>query len=549
MEFEGSNYFRFRLALSLISGKTITIKNIRKKKKNIYENEYEYSHKQEIEQEHEGLYEYEAKLLKLIDKLCDDTIITINEDGTELYFKPGFLIGNVKEEVRISDLNISFNCGKERSITYFIEFLLMVIPFFKNPVKLLLKGITDDNVDRTIYTCKIISEHFFKNVLKLDDFLSINILKRGIKSNALNGEVLFFMNNIKTINPFDISDAGLVQKITGSILCNNMSLVFQNKLMNFTKKYLHNFITYINFEIEKPKNSKYNNGKITNHTNSNNYNSKVNNNTNQEENHFISFSIFAHTKNNCIYGTDICLDTNMLNHVNDLILTTNTINNNSFMHIKPEQIRMNEIISLHNKNPNEQKQTNKNIKYKKNVQELNIKNVYEDDINKLCSVSSKKDIKEVNTNNCNVYNDNVNNDNVNNDNVYNDNVNNDNVYNDNVNYGSLNKTQDILHKADICERLGFFVALNILNEIKGLPSIDTNYQWLPILFMALSNDIAVSTICLKTLTPYSIALIRLLRDFFNVVFDIKKVKISQIDYSYTIKCVGINYGSFSKKTF
>uniref|UniRef100_A0A8C9GFL3 RNA 3'-terminal phosphate cyclase domain-containing protein n=1 Tax=Piliocolobus tephrosceles TaxID=591936 RepID=A0A8C9GFL3_9PRIM len=526
MEFEGSNYFRFRLALSLISGKIITIKNIRKKKKSNHGNEYSHKndHKDEGLYEHEGLYEYEAKLLKLIDKLCDDTIITINESGTELYFKPGFLIGNVKEEVRISDLNISFNCGKERSITYFIEFLLMVIPFFKNPVKLLLKGITDDNLDRTVCTCKIISEHFFKNVLKFDnDFLSINILKRGIKSNDLNGEVLFFMNNIKTINPFDISDAGLVQKITGSIICNNMSLVFQNKLMNFTKKYLYNFIPYINFEIEKPKNRKYSNGKITNHTISNNSisnSSKINSSTHQEESHFISFSLFAHTKNNCIYGTDICLDTNMLNHVNDMIQTTNASNINSFMHFKPEQIRMNETMSLHNENKNEQKQRNENIKYKKSVQELNIKNVYDNDINESYSLSSEKNIEGVKTNNGNVNNNDL-----------------------------LNKTHNILHKADIYERLGFFLALNILNEIKGLPSVDTNYQWLPILYMALANDIAVSTICLKTLTPYSIALIRLLRDFFNVVFDIKKVEISQIDYSYTIKCVGINYGNFSKKTF
>lgn len=233
MEFGGSNYFRFRLALSLISGKEITIKNIRKKNSHKKTSKDEEIDDNEI---NEGLQEYEAKILKLIDKLCDDTIIKINEDGDELYFKPGFLIGNVNDEVKISDLNNTFHCGNERSISYFLEFLIMIVPFFKNPVKLLLKGITDDQIDRTVYTCKIVCENFFKTFLNVnDDFLNITILKRGTKLDA-TGEVSFFMNNLKMVNSFDMHDAGLVKKITGTIVCNKMSMIFRNKIVNCAKK-------------------------------------------------------------------------------------------------------------------------------------------------------------------------------------------------------------------------------------------------------------------------------------------------------------------------
>ncbi|EUD69208.1 RNA 3'-terminal phosphate cyclase-like protein [Plasmodium inui San Antonio 1] len=111
------------------------------------------------------------------------------------------------------------------------------------------------------------------------------------------------------------------------------------------------------------------------------------------------------------------------------------------------------------------------------------------------------------------------------------------------------KQNKTLHDADIYERLGFFIALKMMNEIKGLPSVDSNYQWLPLLYMALGNDLAVSKISLSIVKPYSIALIRLLRDFFSVVFDIKKVENSPMDHSYVIKCVGIGYRNISKKTF
>ncbi|EUD69209.1 RNA 3'-terminal phosphate cyclase [Plasmodium inui San Antonio 1] len=249
MEFTGSNFLRFRLALSMISGKAITIKNIRKRKKKKKSGRDD----QGDGVEKEGLREYEAKLLRLIDKLCDDTTIKINEEGDELYFKPGFLMGNVNDEVRISDLDNTFHCGKERSITYFLEFLLMVTPFFKNPVKLILKGITDDSIDTTVHTCKIVSEHFFKNILKFDDhFLNITIVRRGIQSDC-SGEVVFFMDNLKTVTPFDIHDPGVVKKIAGTIVCNKISAVFRNKLMNFAKKNLLSFTPYVSIQVEDPK--------------------------------------------------------------------------------------------------------------------------------------------------------------------------------------------------------------------------------------------------------------------------------------------------------
>jgi hypothetical protein len=64
LHFEGSNFFRVRLSLSLLSGKAITIGNIRGR------------------EEDPGIKEYEASLIRLVDKMTNGSKIEINETGT-----------------------------------------------------------------------------------------------------------------------------------------------------------------------------------------------------------------------------------------------------------------------------------------------------------------------------------------------------------------------------------------------------------------------------------------------------------------------------------
>ncbi|KEG04777.1 RNA 3'-terminal phosphate cyclase-like protein, putative [Plasmodium vinckei vinckei] len=578
MEFFGSNYFRFRLALSLISGKAITIKNIRKKNSQKKINKDDEIDDNEIK---EGLQEYEAKILKLIDKLCDDTTIKINEYGDELYFKPGFLIGNVNDEVRISDLNNTFHCGNERSISYFLEFLIMIVPFFKNPVKLLLKGITDDQIDRTVYTCKIVCENFFKTFLNVNnDFLNITILKRGTKLDA-TGEVSFFMNNLKMINSFDMHDAGLVKRITGTIVCNQISMIFRNKIVNCAKKNLHNFTPYVSIEVEKEKKNSYPN-------------------KNNSQNNFMSLSLFAQTKNKCIYGTDLYVDKFMLQHVKDMLASRTDdslpmqlgghkwdegeMGENEEEDEEEEEEEDDEEDEVEEddeeekiddsngdeeeddeeddeededeEEDEEEDDDKENEVEKEEAEKIDGNDDEEDDEDEaedeMAEKTDDNDDEEEDDENEGDENEislgNKTKHQLNNRDNYPLNDEN-NEMNNISNIDASKEEPKTLHDADIYERLGFFISLKLMNEIKGLSSIDSSYQWLPLLYMALANDTAVSKISLNALKPYSIVLIRLLRDFFSVVFDIKKVEKSQIEYSYLIKCVGIGYRNFSKKTF
>lgn len=77
--YKGSNFFRQRLVLSVLSGKSVKINEIR------------------VLEDEPGLKEYEVNLIRLLDKLTNGTIIELNETGTSLYFQPGLLHGGTIE--------------------------------------------------------------------------------------------------------------------------------------------------------------------------------------------------------------------------------------------------------------------------------------------------------------------------------------------------------------------------------------------------------------------------------------------------------------------
>jgi RNA 3'-terminal phosphate cyclase len=64
--------------------------------------------------------------------------------GTTVYYKPGFIVGG----------KVDHDCGKERGVGYFLELLVCLAPFGKEPLRATLSGITNhsDNYDMTVRT-------------------------------------------------------------------------------------------------------------------------------------------------------------------------------------------------------------------------------------------------------------------------------------------------------------------------------------------------------------------------------------------------------------
>lgn len=88
--YKGSNFLRQRLILSVLSGKTVQITDIR------------------VNDDEPGLREFEVSLLKLIDKVTNGTISELNETGTSLFFQPGLLHGGAIEH----DCSVQRGLGK-----------------------------------------------------------------------------------------------------------------------------------------------------------------------------------------------------------------------------------------------------------------------------------------------------------------------------------------------------------------------------------------------------------------------------------------------------
>jgi RNA 3'-terminal phosphate cyclase-like protein len=228
--FEGSNCFRQRLVLSVLTGKTLIINKIRHK---------------DIES---GINESEMNLLKLIEKVTNGSNIYVDESGTQLRFKPGILFGG----------QIDHNCGLDRSIAYYIEVLLMLSPFCKRPIEATLEGITNDQIDASVDAIKHSSLSVIKRFLGAADNneLEIKIVSRGLRPLG-GGTVTFKCPVRRVLRPLQLLESGKVKRIRGVAFATRVSPQMANRMVDIAKGILLKYIPdiYIYTDHLKGKNS------------------------------------------------------------------------------------------------------------------------------------------------------------------------------------------------------------------------------------------------------------------------------------------------------
>jgi RNA 3'-terminal phosphate cyclase-like protein len=195
---DGAVQFRQRLAVSLLSHRTILIKNIR------FES-----------LDHPGLMEHEASFLRLLDKMTNGTRVEINATGTQLRFKPGVLIGG----------EIEHFCSGNRSIGWFLEGIMPLAPFGKHDLSLNLEGITDGtcfqdpSVDYIKASILPVMSAFGIGTDKDESPPpSIQINQRGAAPNGIHGKIYFFCPIVKVLTPINLVDTGLIKRIRGTVI-------------------------------------------------------------------------------------------------------------------------------------------------------------------------------------------------------------------------------------------------------------------------------------------------------------------------------------------
>uniref|UniRef100_A0A673WV71 RNA 3'-terminal phosphate cyclase-like protein n=2 Tax=Salmo trutta TaxID=8032 RepID=A0A673WV71_SALTR len=227
LTYDGCNFFRQRLVLSTLSGKRVKIRNIRSKDDN------------------PGLRDFEASFIRLLDKVTNGTRIEINQTGTVLFYQPGLLYGGVVEH----------ECNTQRSVGYYLEALLMLAPFMKNPLKAVLKGVTNDPTDPSVDQLKYTSIPVMKKFGIDGEGLELKVVKRGMAPGG-GGEVLFTCPVRKTLRPVQLSEPGKIKRIRGIAYSVRVSPQMANRIVDSARSILNKFIPDIYIYTDHMKGDK-----------------------------------------------------------------------------------------------------------------------------------------------------------------------------------------------------------------------------------------------------------------------------------------------------
>ncbi|KAL5367108.1 RNA 3'-Terminal Phosphate Cyclase-like protein [Cryptosporidium parvum] len=231
--FKGGNFLRQRLALSTITGKPIIIKEIRAD-----------------DTLNPGLNDSETSLLHLLDYVTDGSKIKINDTGTTLNYTPGIITGG-----GTSDKPLIHECHPSRSLSYYIEFLLMFAQFGRDPLCIKLIGITDNSsTDHSSDLIRMVTIPLIKKMIPQVGEISLSIIKRSVSQNS-PGQVQLNIPTIKKIEPILMDGPiGRIKRIRGiSWYTGSASAQIAIKMISKARGILNKFIPDVWIYFDKPK--------------------------------------------------------------------------------------------------------------------------------------------------------------------------------------------------------------------------------------------------------------------------------------------------------
>ncbi|KAI5667116.1 hypothetical protein M9H77_16969 [Catharanthus roseus] len=205
MKLKGSKNLRLRLLLSTLSFTPILIEDIR------------------ADATWPGLRPHEVSFLRLLEKVCDDCVVEINETGTKLKYKPGIVMGGK---------HLVHDCGVNRSIGYFLEPLIVLGLFGKKPLTIRLKGITNDSEDPSVDTFRSTTLHILKRFGVNSEGLELKIESRGVAPGG-GGEILLSVPILQdSLKAITWTDEGMVKRIRGVTFSTRVSVQFENTMIH-----------------------------------------------------------------------------------------------------------------------------------------------------------------------------------------------------------------------------------------------------------------------------------------------------------------------------
>lgn len=211
LRYEGCGHFRHRLALSTLSGRPLVITRIR------------------ADDEEPGLRDFEGSFLRLLERITNGCQIEINETGTVLRYVPGIITGGKH----------AHDCGTGRAIGWFVEGILPLALFAKEPLRLALSGLTNDAADVSVDSLRAVLlpllGHFGA------EGASLSIKRRGLPP-AGGGLVELTCPIVRELRPLNLDDPGLVKRVRGVAYCAKVSPQFANRLVTSARGLLNRLL-------------------------------------------------------------------------------------------------------------------------------------------------------------------------------------------------------------------------------------------------------------------------------------------------------------------
>jgi len=227
LRFRGSNCLRQRIILSLLTGRSVIIEDIRVG-------------------EEETLLEYELNFIELIKTITSGTKVQLSTG--RVHFTPGTILGG----------QITHDCNKSRGISYYLEALLYLAPFCKTPFNATLTGVTNEQIDPSVDSLKASALPLIKRFLGDVEGtkLEIKVTARGFKPGG-GGKVEFTCPVVRQLNPVQITESGKVKRVRGVAVAARVSPQMANRLIDTSKGQLLKFLpdVYIYSDHTKGKSS------------------------------------------------------------------------------------------------------------------------------------------------------------------------------------------------------------------------------------------------------------------------------------------------------
>uniref|UniRef100_A0A915PYV2 RNA 3'-terminal phosphate cyclase-like protein n=1 Tax=Setaria digitata TaxID=48799 RepID=A0A915PYV2_9BILA len=200
LRFEGCNFFRQRLAYSLLSGRSVVVSGIRSS------------------DDEPGI------------------------KGTEVGFSPGMITGG----------KVTLDCGNDRCISYYLEPLLMLAPFCKHPLNVKLQGITDAPGELSVDSIRATWLPVFNKFMLASDSPEIKIVARGYKPDG-GGCVLLTVPIARTLRPVQCKTMGKICKIRGIASVSKVSPSIAHRMIEASKETLRNYIADVYITVDQRK--------------------------------------------------------------------------------------------------------------------------------------------------------------------------------------------------------------------------------------------------------------------------------------------------------